>query len=343
MPASVLLVCAGVSGLVSTVSEQPVPARAHGPAPYAAARAAENDTDLGIQLLDAPTSHQGDPRAYAYVVDHLKPGQTIHRRIRVSNLSQRQLHAEIYPGAATIEDHKFKVSEGRSADELTTWIQVSRSRVDLDAGGNVTAVLTISVPARASTGERYAVLWAETASTVKPSANVAQVGRVGVRIYLDVGPGGDPPSGFEIVDMAARRAVDGQPSIVADVRNTGQRALDISGTLNLSGGPGSMSAGPFEVTKGTTLSVGDTGPISIVLDRRLPDGPWKAHLKLQSGFVIKEIDTTVTFPPPGGSDQSISMPSRPIWMPLGIGGIVVILTAAGVGVFVRRRRRTTRH
>lgn len=40
------------------------------------------------------------------------------------------------------------------------------------------------------------MVWAETAST--GSGNVRRVDRVGIRVYLDVGPGGEAPSDFAI-------------------------------------------------------------------------------------------------------------------------------------------------
>ena len=58
-------------------------------------------------------------------------------------------------------------------------------------------------------------------------------------------PGGAPLSDFTIDSLTAERAPDGRPMILAMVHNTGQRALDMDGTLQLLDGPGGLSAGPF--------------------------------------------------------------------------------------------------
>jgi len=57
----------------------------------------------------------------------------------------------------------------------------------------------------------------------------------------------------------------------ASVHNTGGRALDMNGTLQLLAGPGGLSAGPFPATLGTTPAIGDTEPVSIVWTNPWPD------------------------------------------------------------------------
>jgi hypothetical protein len=66
------------------------------------------------------------------------------------------------------------------------------------------------------------------------------------------------------------------------VHNTGGRALDMNGTLQLSAGPGGLNAGPFPANLGISLAIGATEPITIVLDRRVPDGPSSALVTLRS-------------------------------------------------------------
>jgi hypothetical protein len=48
--------------------------------------------------------------------------------------------------------------------------------------------------------------------------------------------------------------------------------------------PGGLSAGPFPADLGTTLAIGAAEPITITLDRQLPDGPWDALVTLRSGL-----------------------------------------------------------
>ena len=81
------------------------------PAP---AQPADGTAHLSIKLLDAPTSRRDDPRARLYIVDHLNPGQTIHRRVQVTNDSGTPRAIELYPAAATIQACVIRRNRRRS-------------------------------------------------------------------------------------------------------------------------------------------------------------------------------------------------------------------------------------
>jgi hypothetical protein len=121
---------------------------------------------------------------------------------------------------------------------------------------------TIKVPKQVAAGERYAVLWAQVTSPKDGTHNVAVVHRVGVRVYLDVGPGGEPASDFQIETLTPERTRTGRPEVMAQVRNTGKRAL---------------------------------GPVLIVLDQLIPSGPWQAHVTLNSGRVKHTATAVIRF------------------------------------------------
>ena len=74
---------------------------------------------FGIQLLDAPVSGRDDPRASRYIVDHVNPGATIQRRIKVVNKSATPLSIDLYAGAASIDGERFQVAAQGARDELT--------------------------------------------------------------------------------------------------------------------------------------------------------------------------------------------------------------------------------
>ncbi len=124
------------------------------------------------------------------------------------------------------------------------------------------ATVTIAVPARASAGEQYGVVWAEVSAPPPPGGGIGATNRVGVRMYLSVGAGGEPASDFEVSALQGQRAADGSPVVVATVRNTGARALDLGGELRLANGPGGLSAGPISASVGSTLGLGQTGPVT---------------------------------------------------------------------------------
>ena len=230
-------------------------AAAPGPAPRAATAGS-----IGLRLLDVPVTARDDPRARLYIVDHLAPGTVIHRRIEVSNTTASTVHIVLYPAAATIGKGSFVGAAGHTPNDLTTWASVRPDASDVPAGGRVTATVTITVPRDAAPGEQYGVVWAEARSAPPAGGGITQVSRVGIRLYLSVGPGGPPAANFTIDSLTAKRSPDGRPMVVASVHNTGGRALDMNGTLQLSAGPGGLSAGPFPANLGVTLAIGDTEP-----------------------------------------------------------------------------------
>ncbi len=293
---------------------------------------------IGVRLLDAPAAATDDPRAQLYVVDHLAQGTTINRRIEVSNTTASTAHIALYPSAATIVSGAFLGASGRSENDLSTWTSVSPAAPDVPAGATATATVTVSVPRDAAPGERYAVVWAEARAAARNG--VVQVNRVGIRLYVSVGPGGSPAADFTIDAVTAGRSSDGRPSVVAAVHNTGGRALDLNGSLQLLSGPGGLRAGPFPATLGTTLAIGDTKPVTIALDDRLPAGPWDARVVLRSGQVERSARATITFPVNGEAAAVVVTPADPdLTRYLAVAGAAVLLLLGAGGLLVMRSRR----
>jgi hypothetical protein len=274
-----------------------------------------------------------------YIVDHLPPGATISRRIEVTNTTAGPAHVLVYASGAAIESGVFTGAAAHSPNELSSWAAVSPAAADVAAAGRATATVTIRVPRDAAPGERYAVVWAEARSPAD-ARGVVQVNRVGIRLYLSVGPGGPPPADFAIESLTAKRAADGTPSVTATVHNTGGRALDISGTLHLAGGPGGLRAGPFGVTVGSTLAIGATQPIAVALDKRLPDGPWEAQIVLRSGLVERTARATITFPVSGAAPAEPVRPtSREHQLYAVIAGLLLLGLALPIALVLRRSYR----
>lgn len=241
---------------------------------------------IGIGLAEIPVNRMDDPRAHVYIDDHVNPGTTFTRRLQVTSSSRKTQHLRLYAGAADIKNRRFTFSQGATGNELSSWIKLNHSRVDLRPHGTAPVKVTFTVPAWAAKGEQYAVIWAEVSSTQPgPKTNIALTNRVGIRTYLDIGPGGDPRSAFEISQVHAERSPHEHDQVVATVTNTGRRAIDLSGELQLTDGPSSLDAGPFPVTRGTTLMPQDHGQITVPVGKDLPDGPWKYRLTVQSGRV----------------------------------------------------------
>lgn len=303
-------------------------------------RSASGDS-VGVRLVDVPTNAVDDPRARLYIVDHVAPGTRFERRVEVSSTSAAATTVELYAAAAGVSGGSFAVADDRTANDLSTWTSIDPGTLQLAAHGSAMATVTITVPKDAAPGEQYAVVWVEARSPAASSA-VMQVSRVGVRIYLSVGPGGPPAADFEIDSLTAERTPEGQPFVVASVHNIGGRALDLSGSLSLLDGPGGLTAGPYPADLGVTLGIGETEPVEIGLDARLPAGPWDARLTLASGLVERTVKGELTFPDTGTSPMVRAQSVTPAWV---MPGLLVLAGVLGACVLllvlaVRRRRRT---
>ena len=298
-----------------------------------------------IRLVDAPISERADPRAHWYIIDQLAPGTVIHRRVEVANLSRSATRIAVYPAAATIGKGSFRGVPGRAPDELSQWTTIGRNVLSLAPGAKAMDMVTISVPRNASRGERYAVIWAEVATPAPAGGGVTLVNRAGIRIYLSVGPGGAAPTNFVINSLTAERSANGQPIVLAQVHNTGGRAIDMSGSLSLSGAPAGLPGrlGPFTAQLGTTLAPGQSEPVTVILDKRVPDGPWRAVIDLRSGLTQRRAEATIRFPGRAGAATSVN--ATPVAATssrnLAMTGALVIMLAllAAVALFLARRSR----
>lgn len=316
-----------------------VPSMAAGPA--AAATSPAQPEGIGIRLLDIPASAQNDPRARTYIVDRLAPGTEIQRRVRVENNTRTARTIRIYPGAARIDGGAFIGDDAAVQNDLMSWTRLATPQVDLAPGSHTEVMVSIKVPADAAEGEQYGAIWAEVRSPAD-NGGVVQASRVGVRIYLSVGPGNGKPADFTITSVTAGRSKDGHPELSALVTNSGGRALDITGELSLTGGPGGLSAGPFSVPKATTVAPGNTQTVVFTPPDVLPNGPWTAQIKLKSGLLEREAAATVTFPDVGpgqavlpGHDDSMQ------WVPLAASiAAFFIVAAVVIWIVLHRRRRT---
>lgn len=272
----------------------------------------------------------------------MKPGTVIHRRFAVNNTSAEPQTLWVYAAGAEIKKRKFTFLPDQTANELSSWIAFDRPAVTLPPGGERVLKAIIRVPQTSWKGERYAVMWAEARAPATKERNVEVHNRVGIRVYLDVGSGGEPPTDFRVDKMWAGRDQAGKPRLEAQVTNTGLRAVDMAGELRLSEGPGGTSAGPFKVTTGVTMAPEDVGQVEVLLDPSLPLGPWKADLKLTSGRTTRSASGTVTFPAALDTTAAVKLSST-AFSPL-----TALLTAAGAlavtggGYLIwRRARRTT--
>ncbi|SCF08667.1 hypothetical protein GA0070618_3113 [Micromonospora echinospora] len=300
----------------------------------------EDDPTISIRMLDIPAARVKDPRARAYIVDHLKPGTTIHRRVEIQNSSPERQHIELYAAGATVRENVFTAFDGRGGNELSSWVRTEVPDIDLPPGAKRAVKVTISVPESASRGERYAALLAQVTKPPTDGSNIGQIRRVGVRIYLDVGPGGEPPTDFRIDGLTAGRGPGEWPVVTARVHNTGERALDMNGTLTLSRESGTARVGPFSVTTGVTILPGQTGQVSAEVTEPLAPGRWTARLVLTSGTVERETEGKLTFPVPVEATAAEPAGRTGLVLSVGVGAVLAIAGTLLAWHLIRRSRCT---
>lgn len=281
-------------------------------APAVDASAQSERTGIVIRLLEAPEDRRDDPRARAYIVDHVPPGTSFTRAIEVTNDTDERVSLQLYDAAAEIRDGKFTVLDGRAENRLTPWVSVTPASAELDPDESVGASVAIDVPENAPDGEFYAGVMAERPPPPDSGGQVRVATRVGIRIYLSVGTGVEPVSDFRVESLTGERRDDGRPIVRATVVNTGERALDLLGELSLRDGPGGATAGPFRAEVATTLAPRGRAPVSVLLEPELPAGPWLAVMTVTSGSLQRAAQATLTFPGPGAVGAPVAAEPVPV-------------------------------
>jgi hypothetical protein len=256
---------------------------------------------VGLRLLDVRTEQAADPRANIYVVDHVIAGTLVERRLEVSNGTDEPLAISLGgAGASVAEGWLIDESvEDPAPEELAAWIEVDPPNLVLRPQSVATVTARIRVPSGAESGERYGAIVAAPPA-VDTGTGIALISRVGVRVYLSVGLGPEPPSDFEIDVLTAARTDESVPTVDVGVVNTGGRALDIAGSIMLVTEDGVIEAGPFEASLGRTVGPGNRGAVRVMLPPDLPRGPWIVTATMRSGLVERVAQATLTFPDAAG-------------------------------------------
>jgi hypothetical protein len=292
---------------------------------------------IGVRLIADASSSSVEPFTLSYIVERIAPGGRVLRHVEISNTTTAAAEILVFPAAASYVKGKFSFAAGRTKDSLSIWTTVSRSVLRLAPGATALEAVTIRVPKRASSGERYAVVWAEVSAPSPTQSGVRLVNRVGVRMYVSVGKGGSPPARFTVGSLRASRSTNGDPLVVAKVSNVGQPAIDVTGALTLSGGPGGLAAGPFPVMLGTLLAPSHSSIERVQLSDQIPRGPWRAELTLSGDGTRESSVTEITFPV-----RTLTNGRRSLALPLTLSVLILVLILATGGSVVRSRRRRLR-
>jgi hypothetical protein len=197
---------------------------------------------LGMQLL-GPTVPV-DSLGRVYIVGRLSPGASVRRRVEITNTGRRPALVSVYPAAASVEHGRFGFAPGSTPDELSRWTALSTRLLRVPPRGRRFETVTVRVPRRVSSGERYAVVWAQVSARAPLAGGVTLVDRVGVRMYISIAHGNEGAASFAIGSVHAERSPTGRPSLAASVRNNGQQTLELNGSVTLFDGPEAFAPDP---------------------------------------------------------------------------------------------------
>ncbi len=258
----------------------------------ATSHASAEISGIGVKLVAPPASSATGQFARTYITGTFQAGSQVKADVEVSNTTTRPQTISIYAAGASMRAGAFSFAAGRVKNELSRWTGVSRSRLRLGPGRATIVTVRVRIPANATRGERYSVMWASV--DAPGGMGVRLVNRVGVRMYLTVGGAAAPR--YTISTPRASRTPDGAPRVGAIVTNTGPSTITVSGWMTLSHGPGGLRVGPFHLRLARPLAPGASRRVATQLTSQLPRGPWRVEVALTSGSTHHSATTTLTFP-----------------------------------------------
>lgn len=141
---------------------------------------------VGIRIAQIPADVVNNPYSKAYIVSRIYPGVALTQRLEVFNTSSQEFKVSLYPGKASFSGGNFEVAEGRTGNNLTSWVKLSPNTVTVKSGQSQYFDVTILPPVGAPSIQQFGVIWAEVQGE-KNAAGITAVSRVGIRMYVPVG------------------------------------------------------------------------------------------------------------------------------------------------------------
>jgi hypothetical protein len=259
------------------------------------------------------------------------------RSLTVTNDSGAPAHVELYASGAAVGDGGFTLVDDTDAP-IARWATVEPASLDLAPAASAMARLRIAIPDDARDGERYGVVWAQVGAGDDDAQAV--VNRVGVRIFVLVGGG---TSDLQIESMTPRRDAGGNAIVELALANTGDRAVDVTGALQLDDDVHD-SEPTAAVAFVPTVAPGATTSAVVAFDEDVANGPWEAMATLEANGRTLRAHAQLTFPAADGG-RGDAVPASMI----GGDGVPVIALVIAAGAIAgatalawRARRRLVR-
>jgi hypothetical protein len=136
---------------------------------------------ISVRLVELPASSLTNPLARTYITGTVAAGQSMRSKVEVANTTRMPQSIAIYAAAASMRDGAFAFAEGRAQNDLARWTRLSHGSLRLAPGQATVVTVDVTVPQRASSGERYSVVWAAV-NAPGATASIRLVNRVGVRM-----------------------------------------------------------------------------------------------------------------------------------------------------------------
>ena len=305
---------------------------AFGAAP--SATAADDESGIGIEIVDDDAATSSDLRARSYLIDDITPGGHLERTVRVVNDSREDRRVHVYSGPAEIRDGVFAVDDP-SGPDISEWIVPGKDTLDLRAGESTEMTVAIDLPRDAPEGEFYGAVWAELRSP-SPDGSLTIANRVGVRVYLSVGSGDASPPDFTISNLRLDTSAD-TAELRAEVANTGSTAVDLTGAATLTSVGGAMTLGPLP-SEMLTLAPGQAGTAVFRIPNTPTEGTWSTQATLTSGIVSRTAHGDVeSLPVPAQATTEKTDEPPLLWILLIAGAFIAALILLVVRARLRRR------
>lgn len=207
------------------------------PAP---AQAAPSNSDLRWSVQ--PSSAKG-PDGRDFIIRRAAAGERLTDYVGITNLTGRPLTFDVYgTDAYNTEDGSFALlPAAQKATDVGSWVQLGASRFTVEPNTRLDVPFSITVPANATPGDHAGGVVAAIAEEVVDDSGqkVLVDRRVAARVYLTVAGAVTPTLTIDTVRVeyaqAANPADGGEMTVRYLVRNTGNRRLDGTGAVRVTG------------------------------------------------------------------------------------------------------------
>ncbi|HVM91103.1 MAG TPA: DUF916 domain-containing protein [Verrucomicrobiae bacterium] len=212
------------------------------------------------------------------------PGQTIIQKMTVHNdADASQSYTPVVNTIAPANEQGGLAFGPASSNDLSGWITVTPSKLDLAANQSGDFTITIKVPTNASAGGHYATVFAKSENGTVSVNGATLTPLVGTSLLLKVA--GQTRESADVVEFSTQRArvIPGEPiDFTVRVRNSGNVHVKPQGTIEIYNGNVKVDEVPVNADALNVLP-GSIRLFSAVSNKTLPAGSYRAELSLVYG------------------------------------------------------------